>query len=136
MSELNYVFVRHAGFILKVAVESVDQSGAMITEVDRSGIKATCYPDGRADIQKFNPATGVKVYDGLGAWCSIKLDLPTGVRIKIVSGQKIWSVSNKRWRIIQNSITVYADEDLDEFEYVFKYDLDIWTVGMENADVI
>jgi len=134
MSEQSYVYIRHAGWIDKVEIASVDGE-SFKTQRNRSGIEALCHPGGACNITKFD-LRGNKVYDGFGVWNSTKVELPTGVRIRINKGTKIWNVASGRHIILAASITVYADEDLEEFEYVFKHDLYTCTVGMEDASPV
>lgn len=134
MSELGHVFIRHAGWIDKVQIES-EENGVIRTNRTKNGIEATCYPDGRADIVKFS-LLGKEVYKGFGVWNDTKVDIPTGVRIRITKGTRIWNISTSRYMVLAASIVVYADEDLEEMEYVFKYDLLTCTIGMEDATTI
>lgn len=134
MSEQTHVYIRHAGWIDKVEIKTFDGE-SFLTERNRSGVEAICHPNGACDIQKYD-MKGKKVYDGFGMWNTTKIELPTGVRIRIPKDTKIWNVNTSRYIILATSITVYADEDLDEFEYVFKHDLYTCTVGMENASVV
>jgi hypothetical protein len=40
-----------------------------------------------------------------------------------------------RYRILGTALTVWADEDNEEMEYVFRYDGSIWTIGMEDVEL-
>lgn len=134
MSEQTHVYIRHAGWIDKIEIKAID-GDKLLTERNRSGIEAVCHPGGACDIRKFD-LKGNKVYDGFGMWNTTKIELPTGVRIRISKDTKIWNVNTSRHMILATSITIYADEDLDEMEYIFKHDLYTCTVGMENASVV
>ena len=76
-----------------------------------------------------------EVYQGFGAWCSTKVDLPTGVQIRIKRSTKIWNVATDRPLILGSTITVMADEDLDEMEYVFRHGPATYSIGIESVEV-
>ena len=134
MPELESVWIRHAGWIEQIDVDN-DRDGNLITVVHpRFCIRAVCHPDGRADIQKFN-RDGAEVYQGFGCWTSTKVELPTGVQIKIRRSTKIWNIATDRPLILGSTITVYADEDLDEMEYVFRHGLATYSIGMESVEL-
>lgn len=134
MSELTHVYIRHAGWIDKIEIKAID-GDKLLTERNKSGIEAVCHPGGACDIHKYD-LRGKKVYDGFGMWNTTKIELPIGIRIRIPKGTKIWNITTSRHTILATSITVYADEDLDEFEFIFKHDLYTFTVGMEDASVV
>ncbi len=131
MSELESVWVRHAGWILKIAVDAEDHLGNLITQIDpRSGIRAVCMPDGRADVSKFKH-DGTEQYQGFGMWNMTKIE--PGVWIKIRRGVRIWNVATSRYLILDSAISVRADET-EEMEYIFRYQLETYTVGMEEIE--
>ncbi len=132
MSELSEVWVRHAGWILRIPVDAEDHEGNLITQTDpRSGIRAVCMPDGCATVEKFKP-NGTKQYDGLGVWNSTKPE--PGVWIKVRRGVKIWNVATSRYLILDSAISVRADET-EDMEYMFRYQLETYTVGMEDVEL-
>ena len=130
MSELSEVWVRHAGWIERMQVESTD-GVALITAMTRC-FRAICLPDGLANIERWRD--GRKVYDGLGSWCSHRAELPNGTMIKIKRGRRIWSSIDMRYRVLDTALTVCADEN-DEMEYVFRHNGQVWTIGMEEVEI-
>lgn len=128
MSELSEVWVRHAGWIERMQIESTE-GDTMVTVMHRC-FRAKCMPEGLATVERWRD--GTKVYDGLGSWSTTKME--PGVWIKIKRGRRIWSQIDRRYRIIDTALHARAEEDLDEMEYTFRHDGQVWTIGMEDVE--
>lgn len=136
-ADQTHVFVRHGGFIYKLAIVRRNDDGTFVTERDRTGLVATCLINNHANVDKYNKR-GKLVYNGLGQWTKAPgPDKPhNGIRMSIPAGIRVWSRTSEGSYLIEQEIITYGIEDADEFEYVFVFNGERWAVPMDEVNLL
>ncbi len=133
MSETKQVDVRYSGHTYRLTIER-NIATALITHISDEGLQAVCYPNGTADITKYDPRSHTKISEGLGSWHQPIQGDPNGTKIRIPYTVRITNVDTGRSRILAASITVFATfSDDEEFKYTFPYDSGTWKVNPEEV---
>lgn len=109
---------------------------AMVCEDPTIGLKVICYPSGRADVEKTDPRSGIPLYNGLASWNTPVGDSPADVLIRIARGTELERDDGQRRRVIDRTITVWANIDYENMGYVFARDGSTWFVPLDKAEEV